>query len=50
MEFDQEIISIYDKNVLNQEKQDESSLINRGIIKKATNYIKTIKNVLFNNF
>ena len=48
MEFDQEIISIYDKNVSNQNQQDESSLINPGIIKKATNYIKIIKNVLLN--
>ena len=48
MEFDQEIISIYDKNVSNQNQQDDSSLINPGIIKKATNYIKSIKNFLFN--
>ena len=45
MEFDHEILSIYDKNSSNQ--PDESSLVKPGVIKKVTNLIKTIKKVLF---
>ena len=48
MEFDQEIISVYDKNVSNQNQPDDSSFIQPGTIKKVTNFIKNIQNVLFN--
>ena len=48
MEFEHEILSIYDKNSSNQ--PDDSSFVQPGTIKKVTNFIKNIKKVLFNNF